>query len=252
MPPEDFQPNVNTQGNTASDNTGQPLNPQPDISPVLSPLPGNTIAPTPLPSTPKSDGLPSAPPMTPTANSVINNVNNNATTAASPPPNIPFQAGPIPNNIESPVPVAPTAPIPALPIATTPVTQNPSTLPTIQNPNFPTATQPPQIPFGSVDGVDPSLVAKENIYTEICSQIIIEQEKIIGSLAIEQANQVVGLTVDPATYHCTVTGSGSAVIDSLIEQYRNFFGHAAVEVCKEAAARFISKLPAEELPTLLR
>jgi hypothetical protein len=250
MPPEDFQPNVNPQSNTAPDNSGEPLNSQPDISPVVSPLPGNTIAPTPLPSTPKSDELPPAPQITPAANPAINNIN--TATAATTPTNIPPQAGPMPHNIESPVPVAPTTPIPAVPITTTPVTQNPPTLPANEKPNFPTAAQPSQIPFGSVDGVDPSLVAKENIYTEICSQIIIEQEKIIGSLAIEQANQVVGLTVDPATYHCTVTGSGSAVIDSLIEQYRNFFGHAAVEVCKEAAARFISKLPAEELPTLLR
>lgn len=93
---------------------------------------------------------------------------------------------------------------------------------------------------------------KENIYTEICSEIIKEQEQIIGTLAVEQANYVEGLTVDPVSYHCTVTGDGSKVIDDLIEQYRDFFGHAAVEVCKEAASRFLARLPAEELPTSLR
>jgi hypothetical protein len=94
--------------------------------------------------------------------------------------------------------------------------------------------------------------AKENIYTEICSQIIKEQEQIIGNLALEEADRVEGLKVDHVTYHCIVTGDGSKVIDDLIGQYRDFFGHAAVEVCKEAAARFINKLPAEALPLSLR
>jgi len=93
---------------------------------------------------------------------------------------------------------------------------------------------------------------KENIYTEICTEIIKEQEQIIGTLAVEQAGYVEGLTVDPVTYHCTVSGDGSKVIDDLIEQYRDFFGHAAVEVCKEAASRFLAKLPAEEMPASLK
>ena len=96
------------------------------------------------------------------------------------------------------------------------------------------------------------ILEKENIYTEICSQIIKGQEQIIGALAIEEADRVEGLTVDHTTYHCTVTGDGSKVIDDLIGQYRDFFGHAAVEVCKEAAARFITSLPAEALPASLR
>jgi hypothetical protein len=97
-----------------------------------------------------------------------------------------------------------------------------------------------------------SISEKENIYTEICSQIIKEQEKIIGALAIEEADRVGGLAVDHVTYHCTVVGDGSKIIDDLIGQYRDFFGHAAVEVCKEAAAHFITKLSAEALPTSLR
>jgi hypothetical protein len=114
---------------------------------------------------------------------------------------------------------------------------------------------------GSFEPQEPQAVAnttvatpeeKENIYTEICSEIIKEQEQIIGTLAVEQANYVEGLSVDPVSYHCTVTGDGSKVIDDLIEQYRDFFGHAAVEVCKEAASRFLARLPAEELPTSLR
>lgn len=98
-----------------------------------------------------------------------------------------------------------------------------------------------------------SAPSKENIYTEICTQIIKEQSRIIGaSLALEQAANVEGLTVDATTLHCDITGNGSIVINDLIEKYRDFFGHAAVEVCREAAARFLSNLPSEETPSLLK
>lgn len=96
------------------------------------------------------------------------------------------------------------------------------------------------------------LAEKENIYTEICSQIIQEQEKIIGALAVEQASQVEGLTLDPVSYRCVVVGDGSKVINDLIEQYRDFFGHAAVEVCKEAASKYLNKLSLDSTPELLR
>jgi hypothetical protein len=94
--------------------------------------------------------------------------------------------------------------------------------------------------------------AKENIYTEICSQIIKEQQQIIGNIAIEQAQMVVGLSVDPTSLHCTVEGDGSKVINDLIENYREFFGNAAVEVCKEAVSGLVNKLPDNEKPYLLR
>jgi len=113
----------------------------------------------------------------------------------------------------------------------------------------------PKTDFGQDDiasGPPSEQESKENIYTDICRQIIKEQEQIIGTLAVEQAQQVVGLTVDPATFQCTVIGDGSKVIDDLIEQYRDFFGHAAVEVCKEAAYKFVNKLPFDARPTLLR
>jgi hypothetical protein len=95
--------------------------------------------------------------------------------------------------------------------------------------------------------------SQENIYTEICAQIIKEQSRIIGvTLALEQASHVEGLSVDASTYHCTISGNGSIVINDLIEQYRDFFGHAAVEVCREAASRYLANLPAEQTPSLLK
>lgn len=97
-----------------------------------------------------------------------------------------------------------------------------------------------------------ALPPKENIYTEICSQIITEQSRIMGlGLALEQTKHVEGLSVDPKTLHCDVVGDGSKVINDLIESYSSFFGKAAVEVCREAAAKFLVNLPLNQTPTLL-
>jgi hypothetical protein len=94
---------------------------------------------------------------------------------------------------------------------------------------------------------------QENIYTQICSQIIKEQSRIIGvTLAFEQASHVNGLSVDRSNFSCSINGNGSIIINDLIEQYRDFFGHAAVEVCREAASRYLANLPAEQTPTLLK
>lgn len=131
--------------------------------------------------------------------------------------------------------------------------QNSSPVPVATTPEQPmtTNTIPPQV--ATAPQTAQPAPAKENIYTEICTQIIKEQSRIIGaSLAIEQAASVEGLTVDATTLHCDITGNGSIVINDLIEKYRDFFGHAAVEVCREAAARFLANLPAEETPSLLK
>lgn len=118
---------------------------------------------------------------------------------------------------------------------------------TVPPQSIPTPAPQPQIPTQQ-----PPAPA-ENIYTEICTQIIKEQSRIIGArLAIEQATKVEGLSVDQATLHCSIQGNGSMIINELIEKYRDFFGHAAVEVCKEAASRLLVNLPAEQTPTLLR
>lgn len=90
------------------------------------------------------------------------------------------------------------------------------------------------------------------IYATICSQIIKEQGRIIGALSYEQASHVVGLDVDPVSYNCVIRGDGNRVLEDLVYKYREFFGNAAVEVCREAAARFASRLPDGQIPALLR
>lgn len=100
---------------------------------------------------------------------------------------------------------------------------------------------------------EPQVAINSAVYPEMCSQIIKEQGQIIGmSLALEQASHVNGLTVDANTFMCTIIGNGSTVVNDLIEEYRDFFGHAAVEVCKEATSQFLSRLPEGEMPSLLK
>lgn len=95
-------------------------------------------------------------------------------------------------------------------------------------------------------------MSQNEIYATICSQIIKEQGQIIGALTYEQASHVNGLTVDPTTYACVINGDGENVLEELVNKYREFFGNAAVEVCREAAARFSSRLPGEQMPAVLR
>lgn len=95
-------------------------------------------------------------------------------------------------------------------------------------------------------------LSPSEVYATICSQIIKDQGQIIGPLSYEQASNVPGLQVDPNSYNCVITGDGKEVLGALVEKYREFFGNAAVEVCREAASRLMSSLPNEQIPDLLR
>lgn len=87
-------------------------------------------------------------------------------------------------------------------------------------------------------------------YTQAAEKIIEEQENIIGPLALEQARKVKGLQLEG--HSVKFTGNKSAALDSLVEQYQALFGRTSVEVCKEAARKYLSKLPPKEVPSLLR
>ena len=92
------------------------------------------------------------------------------------------------------------------------------------------------------------------IYADICAQIIAGQQEIIGELAVDQAKLVDGLSVsyEAGQIHCTLSAEPVSVIDKLIAQYQDFFGHAAVEVCKEAVSHLLIKLQQTEIPASLR
>lgn len=115
----------------------------------------------------------------------------------------------------------------------------------------PTAVASTINPYPARSPTPQPVIDTNSIYSAICEQIIKEQFQIIGVLAFEQANSVEGLQVDPVTLHCLITGEGNKVVEEMINQYRDFFGNAAVEVCKEAASSFISRLPEGATPASL-
>ena len=92
----------------------------------------------------------------------------------------------------------------------------------------------------------------QDLYPLMAKSIIESQEAIIGPIAVERAAHVDGLTVDQDSRKATVTGQANEVIDDLIEQYRALFGQISVDVCKDAASQYLSQIPADEVPTLLR
>lgn len=90
------------------------------------------------------------------------------------------------------------------------------------------------------------------VFNQIATKIIEQQQTIIGPVAVEQAKSVKGLKVDWDKHSVTVTGDGAAVIDKLVSQYKELFGKISVEVCKEAASKLISQLPADQRPKSLK
>lgn len=90
-----------------------------------------------------------------------------------------------------------------------------------------------------------------DIFAQLAQKIIAEQETILGSIALEQAKKVKGLTIDWAKNEVIVVGNESEVIEHLVEQYREFFGNASVDVCREAVKNLIKQVPANEMPPLL-
>lgn len=91
-----------------------------------------------------------------------------------------------------------------------------------------------------------------DIYTQMAEKIIEEQERIIGPIAYEQAAKVSGLVVDRKKHAVAVDGKDkTAIIESLVEQYKALFGQASVEACKEAVKSLLPKLSDNQIPPLL-
>lgn len=90
-----------------------------------------------------------------------------------------------------------------------------------------------------------------DIFSQLAQKIISEQENIIGPVALEQARKVPGLEIGNDGKEIVVSGNKRDTIEHLIEKYRDLFGMASVQVCKDAAKGFISQLPKDQVPPLL-
>ena len=91
-----------------------------------------------------------------------------------------------------------------------------------------------------------------DIFAKLAEKIIEEQETIIGPIALEQARKIPGLKIDWQLRKVFLEGNKTQILEKLVNQYRNLFGQASVEVCKEATDRFRSQLSSDQLPQVLR
>jgi hypothetical protein len=91
-----------------------------------------------------------------------------------------------------------------------------------------------------------------NIFDQISTRIIKEQELIIGPMAWEEARKVSGLTVVNAkSGEVNLSGDNKQIIDTLVSRYVNLFGRASQEVCKESVQDLIAELPVGDVPSSL-
>jgi hypothetical protein len=91
-----------------------------------------------------------------------------------------------------------------------------------------------------------------DILAQIAQKIIQEQEKIIGPIALEQAKQVEGLSVDWSTHEVKLVGDEKLVLENLVKKYQLLFGRASVEVCKEVVGSVGNKVSLSNLPDILK
>ena len=91
-----------------------------------------------------------------------------------------------------------------------------------------------------------------DILAQIAQKIIQEQEKIIGPIALEQAKQVEGLSVDWGKREVKLEGDEKAVLENLVKKYQSLFGKASIEVCREAVVSVGNKVSPNNLPDILK
>lgn len=90
-----------------------------------------------------------------------------------------------------------------------------------------------------------------SVYEQVASQIVKDQEAIIGPLAFDQARKVNGIQID-LNGGIKINGNGKQILNDLVKIYSEFFGQASVEVCREAVRELGSAATTEDLPDILK
>jgi len=88
-------------------------------------------------------------------------------------------------------------------------------------------------------------------YTQIVSQIIRDQEEIIGPVALEQAKKIDGLEIINNDI-IKINGNAKDILSQLVNQYAKLFGRASIEICREAVHEIKNPISMDELPEILR
>jgi hypothetical protein len=89
------------------------------------------------------------------------------------------------------------------------------------------------------------------IFEQIATNIIKEQELVIGPLAWSEAQKVKGLSIAIDKKITIDPNDSKDVVDRLVAQYERLFGRASREVCKEAAAKLTASLAPGDVPASL-
>jgi len=89
---------------------------------------------------------------------------------------------------------------------------------------------------------------------QISSNIIHEQELIIGPLAWTEAGKVSGIKILNQTTRELKVASNEPkdVINALVARYERLFGKLSHDICKEAARDLIKTLSPDQIPTSLK
>lgn len=93
------------------------------------------------------------------------------------------------------------------------------------------------------------------VLQSLVQSIIEHQKAIIGSLAIDQAKKVPGITVqnDQAILvQVKDTDDTRSLLSQLVKRYSDLFGMTSVEVCREAIKESQITISQEDLPEILR
>lgn len=88
-------------------------------------------------------------------------------------------------------------------------------------------------------------------YADAVRRIIKEQQTLIGPIALDQARKVTGLSLNGGN-NISFQGNKKEILEGLVRQYERLFGRTSVEVCKEAIAPLTDKIPATEIPDILK
>lgn len=85
----------------------------------------------------------------------------------------------------------------------------------------------------------------------IVSRIVKEQQSVMGPIALELAKNVKGLKISTLK-DIEIDGNEKEVIKQLVREYEKLFGHASIEVCKDAVRAIKPAVQDEEIPDILR
>jgi hypothetical protein len=88
-------------------------------------------------------------------------------------------------------------------------------------------------------------------YSEAVSKIVIEQELVMGPLALLLANKIKGIAIENKD-NVSITGDPKVALGSLVSQYGMLFGKISIEVSKNALKHVSTTLSPQELPDILK